>query len=102
MIYDLKERVIAASIMLALIGGASTGFYFLDRKEETNHMRKNVETILDVNQDSKLSDSEISRFYSETGLSPFSYPFKTLSRADLERFLKNYEQRWVRKNPERR
>ena len=73
----------------------------LDRLEGNRKMRENIQTILDVNKDNRLSNEEVRRFYDETGLDVYSHPFNYLKRKELEPFIKNYEQVWVRKSAER-
>lgn len=53
--------------------------------------RSTVEHLLDTDGIKGLSDNEMKRFYDETGISPYTHPFNSLSRKDLEQFLSHYE-----------
>ncbi len=96
----LKITGIAIAISSAIaglyVGGVKLAYTILDGEKivEQNAVIK----ILDITNDKRLSESEIKRFYDETGISPYNTnAFRNLPAGDYKKFLENYESVYKKK-----
>ena len=90
----IKDRLQIAGIactigisLVGLCGGAKCALGGVEREAKQNA----VIEILDINNDKRLSESEIKRFYDETGISPYNTnAFRNLPAEDYTKFLEGY------------